>query len=107
MRKVLQLTEHVESGLGSFMQEIFSQKVVPQLGRPVEFDNDSTETIFEYNQCYIMEEMADILKISKSSAKNYFHHLSYANCFDFWVPHKLKKNKQKIFLIIFLHSVLY
>ena len=27
MRKVLQLTEHVESGLGSFMPEIFHRKL--------------------------------------------------------------------------------
>ena len=46
-------------------------------------------------QCYTMEEIADILKISKSSAENNLHQLSYANCFDVWVPHKLNKNKQK------------
>ena len=48
----------------------FSQEVAPQLGTPVEFDSDSTETLFENNRCYTMEERADILKISKSSAEN-------------------------------------
>ena len=35
----------------------------PQPGRPV--DSDQTETLIENNQCYIMQEIANILKISK------------------------------------------
>ena len=38
----------------------------PQSGRPVEVDNDQTETLIESNQRYTMREIADILKISKS-----------------------------------------
>ena len=38
----------------------------PWLGRPVEVDRDQIETLIENNQCYIMQEIADILKISKS-----------------------------------------
>ena len=36
-------------------------------------------------------EIADILKISKSSVENHLHQLSYVNCFDVWVPHKLSE----------------
>ena len=43
----------------------------PQWGRPVEVDSDQIETIIENNQCYTMWEIADILKISKSSTENH------------------------------------
>ena len=35
-------------------------------GRPVEVDNDQMKTLSENNQCYTKQEIADILKISKS-----------------------------------------
>ena len=38
-----------------------------------------------------MREIADILKISKSSIENHLHQLGYVNCFDVWVPHKLSE----------------
>ena len=38
----------------------------PQLGRTVEVDRDQIETLTENNQCYTTQEIADILKISKS-----------------------------------------
>ena len=41
------------------------------------------------NQCYNMQERANILKISKSNGENHLHQLGYVNCFDVWVPHKL------------------
>ena len=37
----------------------------PQLGRPIEADSDQIETLIENNQHYTMQEIADILKISK------------------------------------------
>ena len=61
----------------------------PQLGRPVEGDRDQIETSIENNQHYIMCEIADILKISKSSIENQFHQLGYVHLFDVWVPHKV------------------
>ena len=39
---------------------------VPQSCRPVEVDSGQSETLTENNQCYTMQEIADILKISKS-----------------------------------------
>ena len=51
----------------------FSLDDAPRSGRPVEVDSDQIETIIENNQCYTMWEIADILKISKSSAENHLH----------------------------------
>ena len=63
----------------------------PWSGRMVEVDSDQIETVIENNQGYTMRELADILKISKSSIENHLHQLGYVNCFDVWVPHKQKK----------------
>ena len=59
--------------------------------RTVEVDSDQTETLIENNQCDTTREIADILKISKSSVENHLHQLSYVHHFDIWVPHELKK----------------
>ena len=61
----------------------------PQLGRPVEVDSDQIKTLIENNQRYTTQEIADILKISKSSDENRLHQLGNVNRFDVWVPHKL------------------
>ena len=63
----------------------------PQVGSPIEVDSDQIETT-ENNQRYTMQEIAYILKISKSSVKNHLHQLGYVNRFDIWFPHKLSKN---------------
>ena len=60
-------------------------------GRPVEADSDQMETLIENNQHYTTREIADILKISKSSAENHSHQRGYVNRVDVWVPHKLSK----------------
>ena len=36
------------------------------LGRPIEVDKEQIDTLIENNQCYTTQELADILKISKS-----------------------------------------
>ena len=41
----------------------------PQSGRPVEVNSDQIETLIENNQLYTMWEIADILKMSKSSVE--------------------------------------
>ena len=72
-----------------FCARDFSLDDAPLSGRPVEVDNDQIETTVENNQCYIKQEIADILKISKSSAENHLHQLGYVHRFDVWVPRKL------------------
>ena len=82
----------------------FSLCNAPQLGRPFEVDSDQIKTLIENNQCYTMWEIANILKISKSSIENHLYQLGYANHFGVWVPYKLS---EKISLTIFLHTILH
>ena len=63
----------------------------PLLGRPVKVDSDQIKTIIENNQRYTKWEIANILKISRSSFENHLHHFGYVNCFDVCVPHKLSE----------------
>ena len=66
----------------------FSLDDAPLSGRPFEIDSDQIETLIEKNQHYTTWEIADILKISKSSIENHLHQRGYVNRFDIWVPHK-------------------
>ena len=75
----------------------------PRLGWPVEVDSDEVETAIDSNQCYTMQDMANILKISKSSTGSHVLHLEYVNHFDVWTPQKLS---EKTFLTVFLYAVL-
>ena len=45
----------------------FSLDGAPWSGRPDEVDSDQIETLTEINQCYTMQERADILRISRST----------------------------------------
>ena len=47
----------------------FSPDDVPRLGRPLEVDSNQIETLIESNQRHTTQEVADILKISKSSVE--------------------------------------
>ena len=60
-------------------------------GRPVEVDSNQIETLTENSQHYTMGQIADILKISKSSIENHLHRLGYFNLLDVWIPHKLSE----------------
>ena len=70
----------------------FWQDDAPWLGRPVEVDSDQVKTLTENSQHYTMQEIANILKISKSSIENHLYQLGYVHHFYVWVPHKLSKN---------------
>ena len=69
----------------------FSLDDAPRSGRPVEVDSDQIETLTENNQHYTTQEIADILKISKSGGEYHLHQLGYVNHFDVWFPHKLSE----------------
>ena len=64
----------------------FSLDDAPQLCTQV--DGDQIETLIESNQHYTMQEIANILKISKSTIENHLHQLGNVNHFDVWDPHK-------------------
>ena len=51
----------------------FSLDDAPRSCRPVEVDSNQIETFIENNQRYTTREIADILKISKSSVENHLH----------------------------------
>ena len=76
-----------------FRARNFSLDSAPWSVRPVEVDSDQIKTLIENNQCYTMWEIANILKISKSSIENHLYQLGYANHFGVWVPHKFSKTK--------------
>ena len=63
----------------------------PQSGRAAEVDRNQTETLTENNQCHTMQEIAGILKLTKSSLENHLYQFGYVNHFDVWVPRKLSQ----------------
>ena len=83
----------------------FSLDDDPRSGRPVEVDSDQIETLIENNKHYTMQEVAGILKISRSNAKNHLHLLGFVNRFDVWVPHKL--SEKNLLDPVFPHGILY
>ena len=92
MKKVLWLIKRVK-WFAKFCAGDCSLDDVLRSSRPVEVDSDQIETFIENNQCYTTREVANILKISKSSVENHLHQLGYVNLFDVWVPHKLSEKK--------------
>ena len=76
-----------------FCARDFSLVDAPRSARPVEVDSDEIETFIENNQRYTTREIADILKISKSSVENHLHQFDYVHRFDVWVPRKLSGKK--------------
>ena len=57
--------------------EDFSLDDAPWLDKPDEVDSNQIETLIENNQHYAMWEIADILKIPKSSTENLLHQFGY------------------------------
>ena len=67
----------------------FSLDDAPQWCRPVEVNSDQIETIIENSQCYAMQEIANIFKMSKSikllvKMKNVFYFVEKKNIWTFW-----------------------
>ena len=58
------------------------------------FDCYQIKKLIENNQSYTTWEIANILKICRSSVENYLHQFGYVNYFDVWVPYKLSKKKK-------------
>ena len=59
--------------------------------RSVEVDSYQIKKLIENNQCYTTWEIANILKICRSSVENYLHQFGYVSYFDVWVLYKLSK----------------
>ena len=77
----------------------------PWLGRPVEVDSDQIETLIENSQCSITQEIADILKISKSIVigenGNYVFYFTGKNHKDFLVTQYIQSSSYR--QIYFVH----
>ena len=69
----------------------FSLKDVPCSGRSQEVDNDQLKNLIECNPRYTTRDIAQIQKISKSSAENHLHELDFINQLNVWVPHALTR----------------
>ena len=69
----------------------FSQDDTPWSGRPIEADSIQIETFIENSQYCTTWEIADILKIPKSSAENHLHQLGYDNHSDVWASQNLSE----------------
>ena len=61
----------------------YSLDDAPLSGRPVEVDSDQVKILIENNPQYTMREIANILKISKSSVENPLHQLGYVHALIF------------------------
>ena len=90
MEKVLWLMEHVKSGLWGFLLELSHWVTLHVWIDPLKLIAIKS-TLIENNQCYTMQEIADIFKIPKSNVENHLHQFGYVNCFDVWIPHKLRE----------------
>ena len=65
----------------------FSLDDASRSDRQVEVESDQIKTLTENNQHYIMKEITNILKISKSRTENHLHQFRYVHHFDVWVFH--------------------
>ena len=79
---------------GKFHAGDFSQDDAPLLSRAVEVDSNQIKTLTESNQHYTTWEIADILKISKSSVENHLHQLMLISLMFGFHIHKVKKKKK-------------
>ena len=84
------VTERVcQKWFARFRKGNFSVRDAPRSGRPKMIDSDQMKAVVEQDCRLTTREIADILKISKSSVENELHKLGYVSKLDVWVPHKL------------------
>ena len=95
MKKVLWLIE-CQKGFVKFRTRAFLLEDAPQVDQ---LKLIAMQLKHQEQQCYMMQEIADVLKISKSSTENQLHQLGYVNHFDVWVPHKRNKPSWPYFCV--------
>jgi len=74
-----------------FRRGDFSCIDLPRSGRPIKIHDDHIKDLIENNPSYTTREIAEILKISKSSVTDHLHRLDYVNRCDTWMPNNAKK----------------
>ncbi|XP_036369727.1 histone-lysine N-methyltransferase SETMAR-like [Octopus sinensis] len=60
-------------------------------GRPSKLDEDILKAKTEENSNITTEELAEELKVSKSTTHEHLVKLGYISCYNVWVPHKLSE----------------
>ena len=95
------LVEHGWTGLWSFVLEISCWMTLHSWVDQLKL---TVIKLRQWDQRYGTQEIANILKISKSSTENLVHQLGYVHHFDVWVSHKLS---EKTFSPIFPYAILY
>ena len=83
--------EACQKQFAKFCAGDFSLDDAPWSGRPIEADSIQIETFIENSQYCTMWEIANILKIPKSSIENHLHQRGHDNHFDVWAPHHLSE----------------
>ncbi|KAL1139196.1 hypothetical protein AAG570_009255 [Ranatra chinensis] len=79
------VTERVcQKWFSRFRSGNFSVQDAPRSGRPTEINSDEVKEMVDTNPRYTTRQIADILKISKSSVENHLHQLSHVSRLDVW-----------------------
>ena len=111
VRSQFHIKMEVKGNIFSTICFFISRKIKTQLKHKQRFVHcmfcdwcDQLETFTDNNQCYTVQERADILKISKSSAENHF--TSLVMLIAFICQFHIAKVK-KTFFTIFPHATLY
>lgn len=79
----------VRKWFAKFRAGDFNLKDQERTGRPSITDDDQLKTLIENNPRYTTRELAEILKISKTTVHEHLVKLGYVNRYDVWVPHNL------------------
>lgn len=79
----------VRKWFAKFRAGDFNVKDQERSGRPSSTDDDQLKTLLDNNPRYTVRDLAEILKISKTTVHEHLVKLKYVNRYDVWVPHNL------------------
>lgn len=66
--------------------------------------DEQIKALIKSNPCYMTGELAEILKISKTTVHKHFVKLGYINYFDLWVQHSKQRKIRWIIFPSIIHS---
>ncbi|RLU19787.1 hypothetical protein DMN91_008346 [Ooceraea biroi] len=79
----------VRKWFAKFRAGDFNLKDQERSGKPSTTDDDQLKTLIENNPRYTTRELAEILKISKTTVHDHVVKLGYVSRYDVWVPHNV------------------
>ncbi|EZA50238.1 Histone-lysine N-methyltransferase SETMAR [Ooceraea biroi] len=86
----------VRKWFAKFRAGDFNLKDQERSGRPSTTDDDQIKTLIENNPRYTTRELAEILKISKTTVHDHVVKLGYVSRYDVWVPHNLAGKRPEL-----------